>query len=131
MGAAVVAEWDVRAAYAVAVATSIGAFLLVALLPDLTAGHERATAAATRRSVGSVLLEHRRTLLTLGTGVLAIAAARGARTSLLPLWAEHIGLDAQMIVEKIGADAMRLTVTDVDPKTGKTVVTSRIDLNRS
>ncbi|TQJ52295.1 putative MFS family arabinose efflux permease [Phycicoccus sp. SLBN-51] len=94
VGAAVLAEWDIRAAYAVAVATSIGAFLLVALLPDLTAGHERATAAATRRSVGSVLLEHRRTLLTLGTGVLAIAAARGARTSLLPLWAEHIGLDA-------------------------------------
>ena len=94
VGAAVVAEWDVRAAYAVAVATSIGAFLLVALLPDLTAGHERATAAAARRPVGSVLLEHRRTLLTLGTGVLAIAAARGARTSLLPLWSEHIGLDA-------------------------------------
>ena len=39
--------------------------------------------------------------------------------------------DAQMIVEKIGADAMRLTVTDVDPKTGKMVVTSRIDLSRT
>ena len=35
-----------------------------------------------------------------------------------------------MIVEKIGANAMRLTVTDVDPKTGKSVVTSRIDLQR-
>lgn len=36
-----------------------------------------------------------------------------------------------MTVEKIGADAMRLTVTDVDPKTGKMVVTSHIDLNRT
>ena len=42
----------------------------------------------------SVLLEHRRILLTLGTGILAIAAARGTRTSLRPLWAENIGLSA-------------------------------------
>lgn len=94
VGAAVVSWWDIRGAYAVAVVTSIGAFLLVLLLPDLTAGHERAAASSPRRSVASVLVEHRRTLLTLGTGVLAIAAARGARTSLLPLWAEHIGLSA-------------------------------------
>jgi hypothetical protein len=48
-------------------------------------------------------------------------------------WAKIVNgdRDAQMTVEKIGADAMRLTVTDVDPKTGKTVVTSRIDLNRT
>ena len=48
-------------------------------------------------------------------------------------WAKIVNgdRDAQMTVEKIGADAMRLTVTDVDPKTGKTVVTSRIDLKRS
>ena len=94
VGAAVVSWWDLRAAYAVAVAASVAAFLLVLVLPDLTAGHERATAAGPRRSVGSVLVEHRRTLVTLGSGVLTIAAARGARTSLLPLWAEHIGLSA-------------------------------------
>ena len=94
VGAAVVSWWDLRAAYAVAVAASAAAFLLVLMLPDLTAGHERAAAAGPRRSVRSVLVEHRRTLVTLGSGVLTIAAARGARTSLLPLWAEHIGLSA-------------------------------------
>ena len=48
-------------------------------------------------------------------------------------WAKIVNgdRDAQMIVEKIGANAMRLTVTDVDPKTGKTVVTSRINLRRT
>ncbi len=48
-------------------------------------------------------------------------------------WAKTVNgdRDAQMTVEKIGANAMRLTVTDVDPKTGKTVVTSRIDLKRT
>ena len=93
-GAAAVAAWDIRGAYAVAVAASAAAFLLVLAIPDLTAHHERAGRGLERRTVSSVLLEHRRILLTLGTGILAIAAARGARTSLLPLWAENIGLSA-------------------------------------
>lgn len=65
------------------------------------------------------------------------AALSGSRTgdaiNLDIRWAKIVNgdRDAQMIVEKIGADAMRLTVTDVDPNTGKTVVTSRIDLNRT
>jgi MFS family permease len=94
IGAAVVAWRGIAGAYGVAVVASIAAFLLVLLVPDLTAHHERASGGLPRRSVWSVLLEHRRTLLTLGTGILAIAAARGARASLLPLWAEHIGLSA-------------------------------------
>lgn len=44
--------------------------------------------------VAQVLRAHRHTLLTLGTGVLVIAAARAARMSIIPLWAEHIGLSA-------------------------------------
>jgi hypothetical protein len=65
------------------------------------------------------------------------ATLSGSRTSgainLNIRWAKTVNgdRDAQMTVEKIGDNAMRLTVTDVDPKTGKTVVTSRIDLNRS
>ena len=86
------AAWDIRGAYAVAVAASAAAFLLVLAIPDLTAHHERAGRGLERRTVSSVLLEHRR--IYLGTGILAIAAARGARTSLLPLWAENIGLSA-------------------------------------
>jgi MFS family permease len=93
-GAAAVAAWDIRAAYAVAVVTSAAAFALVLAVPDLTAHHERARRGLPRRTVWSVLIEHRRALLTLGTGVLAIAAARGARVSLVPLWADHIGLTA-------------------------------------
>ncbi|MES0047344.1 hypothetical protein [Mesorhizobium sp. M0053] len=37
---------------------------------------------------------------------------------------------ARLTVEKTSGDGMRLTVTDVDPKTGNNVVTSRIDLKR-
>ncbi|WFP60551.1 MULTISPECIES: hypothetical protein [unclassified Mesorhizobium] len=48
-------------------------------------------------------------------------------------WAKEVNGDrkAQLTVEKTGSDGMRLTVTDVDPKTGKTMVTSRIDLKRT
>ena len=46
------------------------------------------------RSVVSVLVEHRRVLLTLGLGVLIISAARATRQSIVPLWAESIGLNA-------------------------------------
>lgn len=48
-------------------------------------------------------------------------------------WAKEVNGDrkAKLTVEKTDEDGMRLTVTDVDPKTGKTVVTSRIDLSRT
>ena len=36
-----------------------------------------------------------------------------------------------MTIEKIGSNGMRLTTVDTDPKTGKSVVTSQIDLQRS
>jgi hypothetical protein len=36
-----------------------------------------------------------------------------------------------MTVEKRGENGIRLTVIDTDPKTGKSVVTSRIDLTRT
>lgn len=48
-------------------------------------------------------------------------------------WAKIINgdRDAELTVEKVDADDMRMTVTDMDPATGKMVVTSRIDLKRT
>ncbi len=47
-------------------------------------------------------------------------------------WAKKVNGDrkAQLTLEKTSGNGMRLTVTDVDPRTGKSVVTSRIDLRR-
>ena len=36
-----------------------------------------------------------------------------------------------MTIEKVGASGMRLTTVDADPITGKSIVTSQIDLRRS
>ncbi|MBZ9733797.1 hypothetical protein LB534_09260 [Mesorhizobium sp. CA18] len=48
-------------------------------------------------------------------------------------WAKVVNGDrnAELTVEKIGPDNMRMTVTDMDPATGQMVVTSRIDLKRN
>ncbi|MFG3619754.1 MFS transporter [Nocardia sp. NPDC047654] len=53
-----------------------------------------AVGAGVRLSLGAVVVEHRRTLGTLGLAALLVGAARAARLALLPLWAAHIGLSA-------------------------------------
>ncbi|ESX19265.1 MULTISPECIES: hypothetical protein [unclassified Mesorhizobium] len=67
------------------------------------------------------------------TGPAQLAGSRsGNAISLGIRWAAEVNGDrkAWLTVEKTSGDGMRLTVTDVDPKTGKNVVTSRIDLKR-
>lgn len=91
LGALVVERWGTNAAYGVGGVASVGAFLLVLVARDITAPMDRA-AATEHRSVLAVLLEHRFVLLTLGTGVLAVAGARAVREALVPLWAESVGL---------------------------------------
>jgi MFS family permease len=95
IAAAIVSQSSIGAAYAFAAATNLAAAVLTAFLPDVRSSHR--TAAAEKRphrSVVSVLLEHRKILLTLGLGILIISAARSTRQSIVPLWAQSIGLDA-------------------------------------
>ena len=97
--AAIISTWGIGSAYAFAAATALAAAVLTAFLPDVTAERRRtATSAGQRhRSVRAVLAEHRRVLLTLGLGVLAISAARSTRQTIVPLWAESQGIDAATI----------------------------------
>ncbi|GAA2737393.1 MFS transporter [Pedococcus aerophilus] len=94
LGALAVHQGGIRAAYLVAAVGAFAAFLLVAFGPDLTATHEASMVERSGASVWSVLGSHRRTLLALGSGVLVIAGARACRTSVLPLYAESIGISA-------------------------------------
>jgi hypothetical protein len=67
------------------------------------------------------------------TGPAQLAGSRSGNAINLGIrWAKDVNGDrkAQMKVEKTADNGMRLTVIDIDPKTGKTVVTSRIDLRR-
>ena len=107
IGAALVSRWNIGAAYAFAAGMALVAAAVTALLPDVTRDRR---AAVTRvgqrhRSVLAVLAAHRRVLLTLGTGVLMISAARATRQSIIPLWADAQGLDAATISVIFGLSA--------------------------
>ncbi len=94
VGASVVARWGPQAAFGVAVAGGLLASLLAWRTTDLTAHEESAHGERARVPVARVVAEHRRVLLTVGLGVLAIGLARASRVVVVPLWAENIGLDA-------------------------------------
>ncbi|GLY80653.1 MFS transporter [Actinoallomurus iriomotensis] len=92
IGAAVVHGRPVRDIYWLALACAIAAGLVVLLVPDVAGP---ATAHGPRRdpvSVRSVVVRHRRVFLTLGLAVLLVASVRATRQTVLPLWADHLGL---------------------------------------
>ena len=96
IAAAIVSRWSIGGAYVFAAIMNLAAALLTAFLPDVTGNRHavQALAGRRRRAVISVLAEHRRVLLTMGIGVLVIMAARATRQSIVPLWAESVGVDA-------------------------------------
>jgi hypothetical protein len=67
------------------------------------------------------------------TGVAGLNGKRSGNAIELAIhWAKEVNGDrsARMTIEKIGSDGMRLITVDTDPKTGKGVITSQIDLRR-
>jgi hypothetical protein len=69
-----------------------------------------------------------------GTGTAGLGGKRnGDAINLAIKWAKEVNGDrrAQMTIRKIGASGMRLMTVDTDPTTGRSVVTSLIDLQRS
>ncbi len=92
LGAAVVHLWGIGSAYLVGAAGALGSAAVLLCTRDLVTS--RPPSDARRVSLFGVLREHRHTFLTLGSGVFAIAVARAARDSLLPLWADQIGIGA-------------------------------------
>ena len=107
VGAALVAGRGIETAYAFAAAMSLAAAALTAFLPDVTRTQRtlRAGTGEAHPSVISVLAQHRRTLLTLGTGVLIISAARATRQTIVPLWAASQGLSPSTVSLVYGVSA--------------------------
>lgn len=94
LGALLIATWGLTSVFWLAAALCVAAASMARLMPDLGAEGRAEEQAAGHASVWSVLAAHRRTYLTLGAAVVALGASRSVRTSLLPLWAEHVGLSA-------------------------------------
>jgi MFS family permease len=95
-GAGLILLIGLDGAYWVGVAALLAAGAVAAGMPDLPdAPHLRRTSKSepgpTLRTIASLRM---RVFLTVGLGVVLVSAVRASRQVVIPLWAEHIGLDA-------------------------------------
>lgn len=93
LGALLIHLFGIRSVFLLAACASLVSALIVTRMPDFG----RVSRDVAPRAVHAVLWEHRRTLLTLGVAVVVIGASRSVRTGLLPLWADHVGIDAAVV----------------------------------
>jgi len=95
VGAAAISLTGLRAAYVVAIAAAVAAAVLLLVIPDAAPPVDQAR--GVRGETGSLrmLVLYRRLFLTLGLGVFLVGAVRAARQTVLPLWADHLGLSPE------------------------------------
>jgi MFS family permease len=94
LGAALIPAFGLVSVFVLAAVVSALSGAMAFLVPDLGAESRTEQRAAGHASVWSVLVAHRRALLTLGSVVVVIGASRSVRNGLLPLWADHVGISA-------------------------------------
>lgn len=104
-GAAAIEAAGMRAAYLVGVAGAVVAVAVLLAVPEPAGRAEQDVRPRESVSVVQVWRRHGRLFGTLGLAVFAVGAVRAARPTVVPLWADHIGLDAQTtsVIFGIGA----------------------------
>lgn len=99
LAAAAIHRFGLVAAYVVGVVALLAAGAVALRLPDLEAPARAPTgdgAAPVPSTWRSVVRDHRGVFATLGVGVMLVAAVRAARQAVIPLWADHLGLEASV-----------------------------------
>ena len=94
LGALLIKASGIPAVFLLAAGCAFAGGLIAFAVPDLSVEHRAQQRADGFASVRSIVWAQRHTLLTLGVAVIVIGASRSVRSGLLPLWADHIGLDA-------------------------------------
>ncbi|HEX2520094.1 MAG TPA: MFS transporter [Castellaniella sp.] len=93
--AAAFIEWlGLSGAYWVAIASMMGAGAISLLVPDLETRKRTNGTPDPRPAMLGLMRTHARSFLTLGVAAALISASRSCRQIVIPLWADHIGLDA-------------------------------------
>jgi MFS family permease len=96
VGAAAISLTGLRAAYVVAMVATVSAAALLLLVPDPERQQVRRRAGGTGGATSwRMLVDHRRLFATLGAAVFLVGAVRAARQTVVPLWADHIGLSPE------------------------------------
>lgn len=117
LSAAAMVPLGLAGAYWVGLAAMAGAAVVGFGVPDLPApggrgdgtttaiGATGGAAAPRPDSLRAIAREHARTYATVGIGVFVLAAVRATRNVVLPLWADHLGLDPTMAAVVYGVSA--------------------------
>ncbi|MCI0144083.1 MFS transporter [Arthrobacter bambusae] len=92
LGAAVIYAAGLRSAYILAVFTAVCVVILLIVIPDVPGVHAVKDPGHSSGDRRRILTENRKLFLTLGLAIFAAGAVRGAKQTLLPLWAQHLGL---------------------------------------
>jgi MFS family permease len=95
IGALAIGIGGLRAAFVVAMVAAASAAVLLAVVPDLEQATDRPPALRGGVSPFTMLAHYRRLFFTLGFAVLAVGMVRAARQTVLPLWAQHLGLSPE------------------------------------
>ena len=94
-GAAVIQFAGLSGAYWVGVVAMVGAALLSVTIPDLEVAAPKPGAdVGPQPTLRSVAVSHAGIFLSLGMGILLLSALRSSRQVVIPLWADHLGMDA-------------------------------------
>ena len=97
ISAVAIHRFGLVAAYGVGIAALVVAGVIAARIPDLEAPEAAAHRAAAQPAMpvptlASTLRDHRHVFITLGIGVMLVAAVRASRQAVIPLWADHLAL---------------------------------------
>lgn len=87
-GAGLILLFGLGAVYWLAAALSAVCVGVLLAVPDV----ERQVQPVETVSTWRVLVDHRRLFFTIGVAILLVGAVRGSRQTVIPLWAEHVGL---------------------------------------
>lgn len=93
IAAVAIGLWGARAAFGVAIAATLCVGVLLLTVPDEEEATDRPRA-EDQSKVSAMYTAHKDLFWTLGVAVLLVGAVRGARQTVLPLWAGHIGMSA-------------------------------------
>ncbi|MEK0155028.1 MFS transporter [Arthrobacter oryzae] len=95
VGAAVMQFFGIGGAYWVGVVAMVAAALLSVTIPDLqVAGDGSRSHPGPQPTLRTVAVSHAGVFLSLGLGILLLSALRSSRQVVIPLWADHLGMDA-------------------------------------
>jgi MFS family permease len=98
IGAAAIRGCGLVGAYGVGIVALILAGVVALRMPDLETTPAKPDVSQVPVSVAptlaSILRDHRRVFVTLGMGVLLVSAVRASRQAVIPLWADHLALEA-------------------------------------